>query len=813
MQQDKYYHRNYRKALKEEKLKEIEDNMEKGVTLSQYPDYIIYNDGRVFSRKSLKFLNPGIKEGYKTLHLIRHYTDGNEKGKSVRLHKLVALAYVNNPCPEDCDRIMFLDGNKLNVNSDNLKWVSNFDHLRDARAKKCGNSKGRRSVNKCDVKTGEVIDTYSSIVNAEKAMGCNRDLIGKACRGDKMDHTALGYLWFYEKDLEVEEFNTQEGEEWRNVVGHGQYMISSFGRIFSKKSKKYLTPSNESGYNKVVLDGKNSRVHKLVANAFLGPPPSDIEKPVVDHKDRNPSNNRVENLQWTSIKQNALYAYTRDNVKNGEKVIKYSLTGEKLGEYDNTTLAAIDMKVNTDTITSACAKESRLENTMTSCGFIWRYANDPLTEEELKSIKFPTVTVKQYTLEGEFVNEYNSIREAAKIAGIHPSCISRACKGEVKSAKGYQWRSDDRPIERIRAGQYKGKVVRMNLDGTYIDEWSSATDAAKALGIQQGHICSVCNGKRKSAGGYKWKRLDDVTETVTNIVEENNTVNEDETETIDCEEEVKSEGVSLPYCPDYVINKDGTVYSNLNSKLIKPNIQGKIPFVAISIIKPNGQKGRKNKKLCKLIAEAYIPNPDNLPYVTHIDGNTMNNVSENLKWISKEELVEKIKKNRVLKFKSVNKYTLDGEFIERYEKISEAAESVNCSTDLMKRICNGKYDHIKFGYVWRYDEKDSKVKFTSEEGEEWKTLKEHPKYKISSFGRFYSNKTGKYMDLSADRLGYIRVKLDGQTYRVHRLIMSIFGEEKPVFMSNPIVTHKDGNNANNRIDNLQWIDNIRTKKQ
>lgn len=50
-------------------------------------------------------------------------------------------------------------------------------------------------------------------------------------------------------------------------------------------------------------------------------------------------------------------------------------------------------------------------------------------------------------------------------------------------------------------------VIQLSMTGEFIQEWVSATEAGKILGIGQPCITSTCNGNRKSAGGFKWKKL------------------------------------------------------------------------------------------------------------------------------------------------------------------------------------------------------------------------------------------------------------------------------------------------------------------
>ena len=79
---------------------------------------------------------------------------------------------------------------------------------------------------------------------------------------------------------------------------------------------------------------------------------------------------------------------------------------------------------------------------------------------------------------------------------------------------------------------------------------------------------------------------------------------------------------------DYIINENGTIFSKKTNKFLKL-IVDKCGYSRVDVC-INGK--RKSYKVHRLVAEKYIPNPNDLPQVNHKDGNRQNNNVENLEW-------------------------------------------------------------------------------------------------------------------------------------------------------------------------------------
>ena len=138
----------------------------------------------------------------------------------------------------------------------------------------------------------------------------------------------------------------------------------------------------------------------------------------------------------------------------------------------------------------------------------------------------------------------------------------------------------------------------------------------------------------------------------------------------------------------YGITSCGKVWSYKYKKFLKPVIKHK-GYLYVILYKDG--KG-KNYRLHRLVAEAYIQNPDNLPQVDHIDNDKTHNYVNNLQWITNRDNSRKSNNKPILQ------YDLDGNFIREWECAADVGKEVK------DNICKCLKGRLKsaYGYKWVY---------------------------------------------------------------------------------------------------------------
>lgn len=243
-------------------------------------------------------------------------------------------------------------------------------------------------------------------------------------------------------------------EEWRDIEGYeGKYQVSNEGRVKSldyhrQGFEKVLKPNTHvRGYKRVGLsDGKGIItlyfVHRLVAKAFI---PNPNNYPMINHKDENPANNNVENLEWCTAQYNNTYndRHLKCASKIGETHKGFKLSEETKKKMSE---ARKGKPCWWNKGKPSWNKGKHLSEEVKRKLSIARMGKEPWNKG-LKGTHFSPQTefkgkcVIQYTVNMEKIAEYNSLKEAATALGNPTglSNISKCCRGKQETYKGFKW--------------------------------------------------------------------------------------------------------------------------------------------------------------------------------------------------------------------------------------------------------------------------------------------------------------------------------------------------------------------------------------
>lgn len=153
----------------------------------------------------------------------------------------------------------------------------------------------------------------------------------------------------------------------------------------------------------------------------------------------------------------------------------------------------------------------------------------------------------------------------------------------------------------------------------------------------------------------------------------------------------------------YTIVKPQNTKVHYCERLLKPYIDS----TGYSVVLLQTTNGPIRKKIHRLVADAFIDNPYNLPIVNHIDENKQNNTINNLEWCTAQYNANYgTRNNRIRKQSSIRvaQYTMDGKLVKVWDSMSQAAASFGAkTTTYIRRVCTNQFGrHSYKGYIWKY---------------------------------------------------------------------------------------------------------------
>lgn len=152
---------------------------------------------------------------------------------------------------------------------------------------------------------------------------------------------------------------------------------------------------------------------------------------------------------------------------------------------------------------------------------------------------------------------------------------------------------------------------------------------------------------------------------------------------------------------DRVVEKQGRLH-HIKGRILR---QGKT-HCGYYIIGFSKEDKRTYSSVHRLVAELFIPNPNNYPCVNHMDEDKTNNRAENLEWCThlyNNTYLSRIERVLSKRMKPVTQMSLDGQIIKKFSSAKQASKEIGVNYSVILEVCKNKYGRrTAGGFKWEY---------------------------------------------------------------------------------------------------------------
>jgi len=328
--------------------------------------------------------------------------------------------------------------------------------------------------------------------------------------------------------------------KWHTIEEFPNFEVSNDGIVRNTKTGNYITSRIQDDYYVVELFDypnkrqKTYRVNILVATYFLHRPKGTN---VVHHIFGNKLDNRAENLEWVTFSKNTKeWQKTRDYTNEVEQ---YNMDGELIKVWKSTKeILKTFSSYRRNGITRCCNKKRK-----TYKGFTWEWKiqrKEKVSDEELNEDYVEIGIVKGWDFSGNYISKDGSkivgklgfVKEIVPKHGYEEIGLSATDGvGHILSLhklinqvlKGGRYEDEIDHKDRVRNNNSKdnldvvshqenmiratGKAVKqIDIEtGEVIETFRCISDAERKFGKKRHNVSSACNGRQKTAYGYRWE--------------------------------------------------------------------------------------------------------------------------------------------------------------------------------------------------------------------------------------------------------------------------------------------------------------------
>lgn len=305
-------------------------------------------------------------------------------------------------------------------------------------------------------------------------------------------------------------------EIWKEVAnGNGKYEVSNLGNVRRKETLELINQKiGRSGYYQCKAGSKESFSHRNVAKAFI-PNPNNLKQ--VNHINGNKLDNRADNLEWVSGKENMRHAVENELLGQMKRVRVYHKYNGYLETLKSITEVTIKYKLSPITVTNSCKRLELVGE------FMFQFEEGNKAEYNDGVINFKKINNKynkilEFNLDYSNKIVYNSPDEYYnKLGRVNNGHIEKVCKSThfYKSKILYFEVDYEYDLKNNNLFKYKSKnrkVAQYSLDGEFIRTFESIEEAEKHFsksGIATSSIRHVLSDKMKNetSYGFIWKEI------------------------------------------------------------------------------------------------------------------------------------------------------------------------------------------------------------------------------------------------------------------------------------------------------------------
>lgn len=141
-------------------------------------------------------------------------------------------------------------------------------------------------------------------------------------------------------------------------------------------------------------------------------------------------------------------------------------------------------------------------------------------------------------------------------------------------------------------------------------------------------------------------------------------------------------------------------------QLLKPGLRGRHNMKYKFVVLSDGNGNEKHMSVHRIVAEAFVKNPQGFDVINHIDKDTMNNRADNLEWCTQQYNIEYGHNKAVIQL-------LEGKKVAEYKSISCASEKTKIGRTSINNVLKG-WSQTAGGYEWKYKERSEDLSHLQE---------------------------------------------------------------------------------------------------